>query len=710
MKAKHILTAIALPAMLAACSQDEDLSGALSQKDYSNVPTVDVDFTASVNDGDAQTRMATQFGWEKNDKIGLAWLGDGTVIGSGGFDGKAYQNHPLFCTDPATTAFKTETMLYVGKYYAYMPYNEDVKTVEEVTFKTTDQELSADRNDYAKKAIYISPKLTELKADPEKGEEGAGMGKNVKLNISRLSNAATVNLTFKNASKYKDLKVTGIAVDAQDGSSSSVLPASFKYIPKKDNDVAEWSALAANDILKATSGAFYNSNSPTEGAITATSKEGLPVVDGKLTTYILTLAATAAPTKMVFTVTTNYGKVEVEWDGKTGDDEAIVVKDNGDADAKAIGAAKIFNVFGASGSMDVAVDMAKLDVPTEVTTQAELDAALNTLVIKGQTEEADITVNPVTKPTNGFMSLKDFTLPEGLKCTVKLVTGSNAENGFVFRGNTVINSPMILGKAWVYGTMTVKNVANEDNEQQTTLTTTTSEKLTIGIGSKLINEGKIENASGATIELKGDVKEGEVSAAFVSNAATATVSGSGIFTNGGDVQWIAGTLPSVAAGNVYANVTTFDQLAGAAAAFDKGTGTATNEVIIDGSLSIGGKFMTLDFTNIKKMTIKGDVTLNMQAAYTVTGLATINVESGSLNFTEGDATKAKEFETEAGCKLNLSKGTELNVAAGVELNLGAGSEIKFEGATVNNNGVVKAGSLAGAGTWIGNGYTPVTGA
>ena len=42
MKTKHILTAIALPALLAACSQDAELSEALNQKDYSNIPTVDL--------------------------------------------------------------------------------------------------------------------------------------------------------------------------------------------------------------------------------------------------------------------------------------------------------------------------------------------------------------------------------------------------------------------------------------------------------------------------------------------------------------------------------------------------------------------------------------------------------------------------------------------------------------------------------------------
>ena len=720
MKAKHILTAIALPAMLAACSQDEDLSGALSQKDYSNIPTVDATFTASVNDGDVQTRMATKFGWELGDKIGLAWLGTddaGTGVAAGKvvIDGKAYQNHPLFCTDPVKTSFETKTMLYVGKYFAYMPYNENIKSIEEVVFNVTDQELATTTAPYAKKAIYISPKLTELVADPTEGEIGAGMGKNVKLNISQLSNAATVNLTFGNASKFTDLKVMGISLDAQKAGPASVLPQSFKYAPTKDAAVNEWSEMENSAITSGTANNFFGntgfapSANVTTGAIAATSKEGLTVADNKLTTYILTLPATETANALIVTVTTNYGSVEVDLTKKGADGkvDAIILKDKDDSKAKKIGTAKIFNNFGAAGSIDVYVDMAELSVPEEVATQAELNAALNTLVTKGQTNPATITVKPAKVNGDGTVELTDFTFPEGLKCTVTLkADDTNATNGFVFKGNTVINSQMTLGsEAGVDGTMTIKNIVDEHDAQQATLTTTDSKALTINAGAKLINEGKIDNVASGSIVISGE--SGDVPAAvFVSNTETATVTTDGGVTNSGEVQWIAGTLPSVSTGRVFANVTTFDQLASASAAFANATSNATNEVIIDGSLSIGGAYMTINLSNIKDMTIKGDVSLNMKGSYTVAKLATITVESGSLNFTEGDKTTPKEFTTAAACKLTLKKDTKLNVAAGVKLALGVGSEIAYGGATVTNNGVIEAGSLSGAGTWIGNGYTP----
>lgn len=704
MKTKHILTAIALPALLAACSQDEDLSSALSEKDFSNIPTVDANFTASVTENDPATRMATKFGWEKGDKVGLAWLGTdafGETVAAGKvvIDGKAYQNHPLFCTDAVAKSFKTETMLYVGSYYAYMPFNEEVTLIAPIKFNASEQELTTTSDSYAKKAIYISPKLAVLTA------ETAGMGKNTKLELSRLSNAATVNLTFGNTSKFTDLKVTGISLNAKKADDNSVLPASFEYEPTKDATVEDWSKLESSAIVNGTEANFFGSAGPakaTAGAIKATSKAGLAIVDNKLTTYILTLPATETATKLDVIVTTNYGDITVDLTTKySGSKNAIVIKDNGNDEAKEIGTAKIFNVFGASGSLDVYVDMAKLEVPTEVATQAELNEVLKTLATIGSTDATEITVNPAKANSTNTADLTDFTFPEGLKCVVTLTAGTNASAGFAFKGNTVINSQMVLGTAaTVDGTMTIKNIVNDKNVQQATLATSADKNLTINAGAKLINEGKIDNVSNGTITISA--KNDKLAAAeYVSNAATATVTTGGTFTNNGKVQWIAGTLPTSIGGTVYANVTTLSQLVDASAAFPS-SGNATNEVTIDGALSMGGQYVTLNFANIKKLTIKGDVSLNMQGTYTVTVLAEINVESGSLNFTDGDKVTAKKFTPEVGCKLTLSKDTELKVAEGVELDLGANSEIAYGGATVTNNGTIKVGSTSGAGTWIGN--------
>lgn len=704
MKTKHILTAIALPALLAACSQDEDLSGALSQKDFSNIPTVDVNFTASIDGNSPTTRMATRFDWEEGDKVGFAWLGDGTVISS--IDGKAYQNHPLFCTDPTARSFETKTMLYIGSYYAYMPYNAEITSVVPMEFDASNQELAATSASYAKKAIYISPKLTKLDG------ETAGIGKNTKLNLSRLSNAVTVNLTFGNAAKFEGLKVMGISVDAKTSAPASVLPKSFTYKPTKDAGVKDWSEMENDKILAANTGSFFNTSdgpaTATVGAIEATSKEGLAVTDNQLTTYILTLAATAAATDLDVVVSTNYGDITVDLDskgaGNTG--KAIVIKDKGTTEAKTIADAKIFNNFGASGSLDVYVDMSNLTIPSTVATQAELNEALKTLAITETETATTITVNPEKSNSTNTVDLTDFTFPEGLKCAVTLTAGDKATSGFAFKGNTVINSQLTLASAaTVDGTMTINNLVDDQKKQKAALTMNASQVLTVNAGAKLINEGKIDIAAAGS-GITTNKAEGKVAAAeFVSNASTATVDmTSGTFTNQGKVQWIAGTLPTDLQGTVYANATTLNQLVGASEAFANNNASATNEVTIDGALSIGNQFQTLGFANIKKLTIKGEVTLSMKAQYTVTNLAEINIEAGSLNFTDGDESSEKTFTPKAGCELALSEGTELNVATGIKLDLGKGSSIVYKDAIVTNYGEIVAVSTSGSGTssWIGN--------
>ena len=104
MKTKNLMTAFALSAMFAACSQDAELNEAIAKNDFSNIPMVEAEFTANVG---AESRMATQFGWELGDKVGLAWLGT-DAIRTNNTTGMAYQNHPLFCTNAAKKSFKTK--------------------------------------------------------------------------------------------------------------------------------------------------------------------------------------------------------------------------------------------------------------------------------------------------------------------------------------------------------------------------------------------------------------------------------------------------------------------------------------------------------------------------------------------------------------------------------------------------------------------------
>ena len=664
MKTTKILTAFTLPLMLAACSQDAELENVLTQGDYSNIPTVDVNFT--VNTG-AESRMASKFGWELNDKIGVAWLGTSP-------DGKAYQNNPFYCSDVTKASFESKTQLYVGNYFAYMPFNEKVVSVDYIPFTVDGLTLSTDANDYAKHSIYITPQMIELAAADSEGkvDEGkypAGLGHNIPLNMRMLSNAVTLNLTFENATNLSDLKVTGISIDAKNGGGSQLIK-SFEYDATQtaSNKEKDWTTVNVNTFYTAA-------QNRVAGPVTLTSKEGLAVSNGKLTTYALLLPVYdqtfATSGTLEIKVSTNYGDVTVI----NGDD--IKVTENGkDADYKTAG---IFTKFGQSGTIAVNVDAENITIANNtVATQADLTAALNAMAATGQNAAVTFTLKPEKANEDNTFVLTDFTMPEGLKASVTLTAdGTNASAGLVFAGNTVINKALTLGSnAKVTGNMTVKAVKNDQNAIQTTLTIGNN-TLTIDNDAVLTNEGQIDGASATIITTAAVEDEGLAAGKYVSNGEEATISGKlTAFTNDGEVQWIAGKpLPTtIKSGVIYAEVDNFTELMAAGKA-NVTTARFMNEVEFsnyNSDVTIT-KIKTIECykpvtMNVNKNTINGEVIINLS---TVTKIdikenATFNVVSDE---------KANTL-TLGSTIINVAKNSELNLT---KLTVGGTVTVKYAG-------------------------------
>lgn len=659
MKTKHILTAIALPALLAACSQDTEWSEAINQKDFSNIPTVDVEFGAAI---DANTRMATKFGWEVGDKIGLAWLGDGSVVNNN-TTGKAYQNNPLFCTNASTAAFKTETMLYIGNYFAYMPYNPGSMTVENIEFTTEGQVLTTNANDLAKKAIYISPKKVTLSNATEvpAGQQAAGMGNNIQLNLSRLSNAATLDLTFKNAATLADLKIMGIYIDVQktadNGTVSSLLPVSFKYNPQENASVTDWSSLdvtAVQTFFTNTTGGSL-SESATLDAVSVSSETGLTLsTDGKLKTYALVLPVAdkmddvSATYSLVITVSTNYGDIV-----------AKNVKVGGAAWSKTTA---LFTKFGQSGTITADVDADDMTFPaTTVKTQAELNSVLAAAAAAGYEDAIEITINPATKIANsGAFELKDFTMPEGLKAPITLVAGENANAKLNFTGSSTINKQLTVKTGTVVsvsGTLNVKNIVNSSNTQQVTLAA--ADGITIAKGGGVLNnEGKID--ANITTEA-GTASPAKAAGLYVSAGEKACLETGKAITNNGAVQWKAGTVPTATTGLVYAEVKDFSGLKAAAVA----TSCVTTARFMN-EVTFNNAYTDITIPQIKTIEVYAPVTINfyenaVNEAQTIefSALTALNIEkNGKLAIVSDN--KDNELKAATGCTTTLKAGSELS--------------------------------------------------
>lgn len=712
MKAKHILTAIALPALLAACSQDMELSDAINQKDFSNIPTVDVEFGATIG---AETRMDTKFGWEVDDKIGLAWLGTGTLLANNG-SGQAYQNNPLFCTDASNKAFNAATMLYVGKYFAYMPYAEGNMTVENIEFTTAGQPLTTNVNDLAKKAIFISPKKVTLATPNDEGklkddEEAAGMGKNIQLYLSRLSNAVTLDLTFKNTTALADLKIMGVSIDVQkktvvkpdpDEATSTVsestnvesfLPTSFKYNPQKDVNVKDWSSLdaaAVRTFFTANTDGTGNGSLSTAltdeemGAISVTSKEGLALpAGGKLTTYALTLPAveeiaedpqpakegsgTTASVKtitynLVVTVKTNYGDIVAS---------NVKIQNEKKQDVENWKNAAIFTKFGQSGKIIAEVDAKKVSFPdTEVKTQEELNGVLAAAATAGYTKGIEITINPATPIANsGAFALDNFAMPADLKAPITLKAGGNAKGGLNFTGNSTIDKSLTIpaGTAvTVSGNLTVKNIVDSSNKQQVTLTVT--EGITVAKGDGVLkNEGKIDADITTEALQENPAKDAGL---YVSEGEKACLGTGKSITNNGAVQWKAGTVPAGTTGLVYAEVNSFSELRKAAQA-----ATCVTTARFMKETEFSNSYTAVTIGQIEKIEVYAPVTINfyendINEAQTITlsALKNLTIEENGKLIVKSDNkenTLIVSKKTESGkevpdCNVTLEKNSELS--------------------------------------------------
>lgn len=200
---------LALPLVVAACSSEEEIavSGQANNQMYANIPQVEVGF-----DWGTDTKMATEWGLEDDDVVGLAWMGvpQGTSAGQalpeyGGaslaITGNAYQNHPLYAKSNNT--LQPETSIYVGKYFSYLPYDYETKNIGKIGFSVENQPLidgNKDNQTWNKTAahsIWISPQWTDVTLAGDKYENNAaGVGKTFDIYPRKLSNGVALNFDY----------------------------------------------------------------------------------------------------------------------------------------------------------------------------------------------------------------------------------------------------------------------------------------------------------------------------------------------------------------------------------------------------------------------------------------------------------------------------------------------------------------------------------
>lgn len=687
MKAKHLLAALVLPAVFSACSQDELVTNSVD-KEVVGTPIGYLEFTASRSG--ATTRLAPSIGWEIGDKIGMGWISDA----SNGFNATAnlYSNHPIYYRGDKGS-FKSETMIYEGLYIASFPFQTTQK-IAPLVFDLTEQKSE---DSYYSKRWNVSDKFIKLT------EETAGLGNATALTLVPLTNLMKLNIKLQASSSVPaDLKITGVTLN--DGNSNLVNKLTLK---SNDAAVADGkSALVADCWTGATGNIAVQVGEDEVGA-------AIDAING-LDVYVQ-MGAFDATDATTLTIHTNYGDASiasgvnsVSWSSTALSQVAPEEVDDFASAVKAMNNKATGKEYGQNVAVNVTLDPTSIEVPTKVTNQEDLDKIIATLESLGQLS-APATI-------------------EFAKSNLKKVDGVVAEDGDVIltdlSGLNRIGGAIAFQKAsgeepsnvYISGELALQidpaasvnfTVLNGNTlTVSKDLNLTSSYGITVNAGATLVNKAAIIGTVTTVAGVAATVDAPAIPAGLYISEVGADATGITAFTNGGAIEWKAGKLHStMGSGVLYANVTTIQDMVNADKAFS-GVG-ANCEIIIANDLTVASLPFKAELANIKKMTIKGNVTfgLGLEEAYEFSALTNIDVQSGSFNLTGGDqgigADAFYAFKT-GNCTVSLASGTKLNIAAGTKLDLGTGSVI-CNGATVVNSGWIEGTGQSGTpASWTGS--------
>lgn len=213
MKIKYVLTAMAIPAMFAACSQDEFLSEVNNSQNNLLGTPVKVDF---VLNEDPQTRVDWGFTgdaeWDAKDQFSLFW--HGSAANTAG-DGSNYlyqgQSNAIY-TRNESGVFTTPAITYVGSQVIVFPAD-----LAHVTSKAIEVSIPAEQKgeiSLGNRSVFVSDEI-ELKAPtttPQAGEQYAGYNQSVSATLYPLSSNLALNLNFVMTDKIEEVTVKKVTL------------------------------------------------------------------------------------------------------------------------------------------------------------------------------------------------------------------------------------------------------------------------------------------------------------------------------------------------------------------------------------------------------------------------------------------------------------------------------------------------------------------
>lgn len=222
MKSIKFLAALALPAMFAACTNDDLV--AVQEDMQQNVELVGADLIGtgvSMKIGSGVESRLSGSEWSTTDKLGLGWIVAGSYNSAQTENGELkdnalYANHMFECI--GNNVFKTKGNLYKGWHFGYFPfeYMEEIGKVKKVEINPTQtEEWISDRYNTA---LYLSPREFLTADDLDKDYQ---LKDHVVYQLYRSVNTIGVTINpstmFTGSDVLKDLAVKEIKLHAGQG-------------------------------------------------------------------------------------------------------------------------------------------------------------------------------------------------------------------------------------------------------------------------------------------------------------------------------------------------------------------------------------------------------------------------------------------------------------------------------------------------------------
>ena len=232
MKRKYLI-ALTLPALLAACTQEEIGQEAVGNDRLNLVENPIENFSLEVNVGDeAETRLTTDSKWEVGDKMGLVWFNPQYKAWDGNFvtlnTPEFYANNQFTINNNNGTAqWNSDAVIMEGTHFAYFPFQTvwgdeylQVKGGQEIlkVYNTTEQ-----KDDVNNRLDWMMNHQTMLSPVYSfTGDNGtAGISDSRRINLYLFSNRLNIKPEFVNGPS--DLMVYGYTLQTQDNY-TSIMP------------------------------------------------------------------------------------------------------------------------------------------------------------------------------------------------------------------------------------------------------------------------------------------------------------------------------------------------------------------------------------------------------------------------------------------------------------------------------------------------------